>query len=219
MGGLPTPWLFAGFVGLIALERLVELVISSANAAWARAQGGYEMGRRHYRYMVILHTGFLVAAPLEVVWLDRPFIPWLAGAGLAGVAASMGLRYWCIATLGRRWNTRVVVVPEMEVVNTGPYRFVRHPNYLAVIVELAALPLIHTAWITALVFSVANLGILAVRIRVEEAALTSLCRYDSRLGDRPRLNPLARGTGATDDDDRRRDTGRDSDDRPRAPGP
>jgi methyltransferase len=88
--------------------------------------------------------------------------------------ASQGLRWWCIATLGRRWNTRVIVVPDLPLVRSGPYRFFRHPNYVAVVVEGVALPLVHAAWITAVTFTVLNAGLLAVRIRAEDAALATL---------------------------------------------
>jgi methyltransferase len=90
---------------------------------------------------------------------------------LLGVIAAQALRYWCIATLGPRWNVRVIVVPGMALATDGPYRFLRHPNYLAVVTEMIALPLVHTAWLTAIVFSLLNAAMLAVRIRVEEAAL------------------------------------------------
>ena len=119
--------------------------------------------------MVALHTGFLAACVLEIWWLRRPLLPALAVAMLIVLGLSMALRYWAIATLGERWNTRVVVVPDEPAVAGGPYRFVRHPNYLAVVLEMVALPLVHTAWLTALVGSVLNAWLLAVRIRVEEA--------------------------------------------------
>ena len=102
-----------------------------------------------------------------------------AGGGLALVLASQALRWWCIATLGRRWNTRVIVVPGLAQVTRGPYRLLRHPNYVAVVVEGVALPLVHAAWITALVFTLANAGLLAIRIRCEDRALASLPRQES----------------------------------------
>jgi methyltransferase len=106
-----------------------------------------------------------------VLLLDRPFLPWLGWPMLAVVVATMALRYWVIATLGERWTTRVLVLPAVPLVARGPYRFLRHPNYLAVAVEVVALPLVHTAWLTALVCGVANGAILAWRIRIEDAAL------------------------------------------------
>ena len=135
------------------------------------AHGGVETGRGHYPFMVVLHTGLLVGCAVEVVVADPPFLPWLGWPMLALVVASQALRWWCIATLGPRWNTRVIVVPGLPLVTGGPYRWFRHPNYVAVVVEGIALPLVHTAWVTALVFTVLNIPLLAVRLRDEERAL------------------------------------------------
>ena len=165
---------FTVLVALVALERLVELLVSNRNAAWSFARGGRETGQGHYRFMVLLHSGFLVAMLVEA-WVRRPEVPpTLAWTMLALVLASQALRWWCIATLGRRWNTRVIIVPGLPPVSSGPYRFLSHPNYVAVVVEGIALPLVHGAWVTALVFTVANAALLAVRIRVENAALRTL---------------------------------------------
>jgi methyltransferase len=111
---------------------------------------------------------------------------------LAVVAVAMALRYWAIATLGERWNTRVICLPETPAVTGGPYRFVRHPNYVAVTLEVAALPLVHSAWITAVVFSAASFFLLRNRIRVEEAALRTHADYDRVLGGQPRFLPRRR---------------------------
>lgn len=165
---------FTLLVGAVALERVAELVVSNRHAAWSLARGGVETGRGHYPVMVVLHTGLLVGALVEV-WLRRPDTSWLlAWSSLALVLASQALRWWCIATLGRRWNTRVIVVPDLPPVVGGPYRLLRHPNYVAVVVEGLALPLVHGAWVTAAVFTVLNAVLLTVRIRVEDAALATL---------------------------------------------
>lgn len=160
-------------VVLVALERAVELVVSRRHAAWALAQGGREAGRGHYPVMVALHTGLLVGCVVEPWALERPFVPALGWPMLALVVAAQGLRWWCVATLGRRWTTRVLVLPGRPRVTGGPYRWLRHPNYVAVVVEGLALPLVHGAWLTAAVFTVLNGALLAVRIRCEEAALTA----------------------------------------------
>jgi methyltransferase len=170
---------FTVLVALVGVERLAELVVSVRNAAWSRERGGVETGSGHYPFMVVLHTGLLVGALVEA-WVRQPDVPaWLAWSMTLVVLASQALRWWCIATLGRRWNTRVIVVPGMPPVDRGPYRWLRHPNYVAVVVEGAALPLVHAAWITALVFTVLNAGLLAVRIRVEEQALAGLQAADA----------------------------------------
>jgi methyltransferase len=161
-------------IGAVALERVAELVVSQRNLAWSRARGGVEFGSGHYPAMVVLHTALLVGCVVEVAVLDRPFLPALAWPMLAVVLGAQVLRWWCISTLGRQWNTRVVVVPGASRVTGGPYRLLSHPNYVAVIAEGIALPLVHTAWITACVFTALNAALLVTRIRIENTALASL---------------------------------------------
>jgi methyltransferase len=170
---MSSQWWFAGLVLLVGLERLAELVVSTRNAAWSQARGGTESGRGHYPPMVLLHTGLLAGALAEVLLADRPFLPVLGWPMLAVVAGSQALRWWCIGSLGPRWNTRVIVVPGLPLVQAGPYRWLRHPNYVAVVAEGLALPLVHTAWVTAVVFTVLNAALLRTRIRVENAALSA----------------------------------------------
>ena len=158
-------------VAAVAVERLAELAISVRNARWAFAAGGVERGQAHYPWMVALHVGLLGGCLAEVWWLDRPFVAWLGWPMLALVLAAQALRWWCITTLGRQWNTRVIVVPGMALVHRGPYRFFAHPNYVAVVIEGVALPLVHTAWVTALAFGVLNAVMLTIRIRCENSAL------------------------------------------------
>ena len=166
--------LYVVLVAAVGLERVAELVVSNRNAAWAFARGGRESGRGHYPAMVVLHTALLVGSVVEVVALDRAFHPLLGWSMLALVLGSQALRWWCIRTLGHQWNTRVVVVPGAGRVATGPYRWFGHPNYVAVVVEGVALPLVHTAWVTGLVFTVLNALLLTVRLRAEERALDDL---------------------------------------------
>jgi methyltransferase len=161
-------------IAAVALERLAELVVAQRNRAWSRAHGGVEYGARHYPAMVMLHTGLLAGCPVEAIALHRPFIPTLGWPMLAIVLSAQGLRWWCIASLGRQWNTRVIVVPGAPRVSSGPYRFLSHPNYVAVVAEGVALPMVHTAWITAIGFSVLNAALLRTRIKVENAALARL---------------------------------------------
>ncbi|MGY4712401.1 isoprenylcysteine carboxyl methyltransferase family protein [Mycolicibacterium sp. CBM1] len=161
-------------IAAVGVERLGELVVAQRNLAWSRSQGGVEFGARHYPVMVVLHTGLLAGCLAEAIGLHRPFLPALGWPMLAIVVAAQGLRWWCITTLGRQWNTRVVVVPGAPRVTGGPYRFLPHPNYVAVVAEGVALPLVHSAWITAAVFTVLNAALLRTRIRTEDAALASL---------------------------------------------
>jgi methyltransferase len=165
---------FTAVVLLVGLERLAELVLSNRNAAWSLQRGGRETGRRHYAVMVVLHSGLLVGMLVEA-WVRRPDVGVaLAATMLVLAVASQALRWWCIATLGVRWNTRVIVVPDLPLVRSGPYRFLSHPNYVAVVVEGFALPLVHGAWITAVVFTVADALLLGVRLRVENSALSTV---------------------------------------------
>jgi methyltransferase len=166
--------LYTVLVAAFGVERLAELVVAKRNLAWSLAKGGKETGFSHYPFMVVLHTGLLAGCVLEV-WLgDRSFLPALGWPMLVLVLASQGLRWWCIRTLGPQWNTRIIVVPGLGRVTGGPYRFFSHPNYVAVVVEGFALPLVHTAWLTAVAFSVLNAALLTVRIRAENSALAAV---------------------------------------------
>lgn len=161
-------------VVVVGLERLAELVVSTRNARWSFERGGVESGRGHFPPMVALHAGLLLACVVEVVVADRPFLPWLGIPALVLAVGSQVLRWWCIGTLGSRWNTRVIVVPGLPLVASGPYRRLRHPNYVAVVVEGVALPLVHSAWVTAVAFTVLN-AVLLLRFRIpaEERALAA----------------------------------------------
>ncbi|MGK3995627.1 isoprenylcysteine carboxyl methyltransferase family protein [Sorangium sp. So ce1024] len=179
--------LYLAFLGAVSIERLAELVLSRRNARRAFARGGVEVGQRHFRVMALMHSAFLAACALEVVLFDRPFPGLLGAAALVVALLAQGLRTWVIATLGEQWNVRIIVVPGAAPVSGGPYRYLRHPNYAAVIIEMAAIPLIHGAWLTALVFSVLNALVLTVRIRAEEEALGP--SYAAQMGGLPRLVP------------------------------
>ena len=162
---------FTVVVLLVGLERLAELVVSKRNAAWSFARGGVESGFSHYPVMVVLHTGLLVGVLVEA-FVRRPDVPSaLAWSMLVVVVLAQALRWWCITTLGPQWNTRVIIVPGLAPVARGPYRWFSHPNYVAVVVEGVALPLVGGAWITALVFTVLNAALLTVRIRTEQRSL------------------------------------------------
>jgi len=173
--------LFTALVLAVGVERLAELTLSKRHASWSFSRGGKEFGRGHFPVMVMLHTALLVGAVAEVWLLNRPFLPILGWSALAIVIASQSLRWWCIASLGRQWNTRVIVVPGLPLVTRGPYRVLRHPNYVAVVLEGLALPLVHSAWITALGFTFLNAALLARRIQVEEEALATVAGEEAAL--------------------------------------
>jgi methyltransferase len=159
---------------LTALERLVEMLVSERNAKWSLARGGREYGRSHFPAMVVVHTLFLAGCALEPWWTGRDSLPASAAPALMVAVACQALRWWCIATLGHQWNTRVIVVPGMPRVTGGPYRWLDHPNYVAVAVEGVALPAIGGAWITAALFTIANLVLMSTRLHAEERALATL---------------------------------------------
>jgi methyltransferase len=160
-------------LSVIACERVAELVVSARHANALLRRGGTEYGFGHFPVMIALHVGLIAGCVLEPLLGHRTFIPALGFPMLALTVLANGLRWWCIATLGERWTARVIVLPGAPLVRSGPYRWFAHPNYVAVIVEGAALPLTGSAWITACTFTVLNAALLTVRIRCEAAALAA----------------------------------------------
>lgn len=158
-------------IALTAIERLIEVRLSNRNAAWSFSQGGIEIGKEHFPFMVVLHTGFLIGCVAEA-WLIPRSISWLwIGIFIPLTIGCQLFRWWCINTLGQQWNTRVILVPGFKRVNAGPYQYFSHPNYLIVAVEGIVLSLFHQAYYSAIVFTVLNAGLMWVRIRTEEKAL------------------------------------------------
>jgi methyltransferase len=158
----------------IGIERLAELVVSARNARWSLEHGGREFARGQILPMIVMHVGLILGCIVEW-WLAGRFLPWLGWPMLVLVVLANGLRWWCIGVLGRQWCIRVIVVPGLSAVTKGPYRRLPHPNYLAVAVEGAALPLVFTGWITALAFTVFNaVLLLGFRIPAENRALAQL---------------------------------------------
>jgi methyltransferase len=160
-------------LGVICVERVAELIVSARHATALLRKGGVESGLRHFPVMVALHAALLAGCVVEPVVAHRAFLPALGYPMLVVVVAANALRWWCIATLGERWSARVIVLPEVPLVRSGPYRWFAHPNYVAVIVEGAALPLVGSAWITAACFTILNAVLLTVRIRCEVRALAA----------------------------------------------
>ena len=170
--------LYTGLIVATSVERLLELRVSKRHTRWSIEQGGQEYGQGHYPFMVVLHTGLLLACVAEVWLLGREFDPYIGYPMLIiAVLCQIG-RWWCIRTLGPRWNTRVFIVPGLPPVRSGPYRWVNHPNYLIVATEGLVLPLIHGSVITASVFTVLNAALMVVRIRCENRALAKLPRSE-----------------------------------------
>ena len=155
----------------VGIERLIELLVAKRNARWALAHGGKEFGHDHYPVMVVLHTALLLGCVIEVWALHRPFLAMarLANAGRGG--RKPGAALVVCGDAGPTLEHPVIVLPEAPLVQRGPYRWLHHPNYVAVVAEGVALPLVHTAWLTAIGFTLANALLLTVRIRVENSAL------------------------------------------------
>lgn len=179
--------LYLAFLGLLYLERAVELLVSRRNARLAFAAGGVETGRGHFAVMVVVHALFPLACAVEVLALRRAFPGVVGYAALAVALAAQVMRWWVVATLGPQWNTRIIVVPGAKPVTGGPYRYLRHPNYLAVMLEAVSVPLIHGAWLSAIAFVLANVALLSVRIPAEERALGE--QYMKALAGLPRFLP------------------------------
>jgi len=186
---------FLGLIGLVALLRLAELGISRRNERRMIARGATPATDPSFRWMVLLHAGVLAGAAAEVWLLRRPFVPVLAVTmGILFLAAN-ALRWWVIATLGKQWCVEVVDAGRLGVVSSGPFRFVRHPNYDAVFLEMLALPLIHTCWLTAIVGTAAHVLVLRSRVRAEDAVLLANPEYRARMDGKPRFLPwLSRHT-------------------------
>ena len=165
---------FTVLVVMLAAQRLWELGLSRRNEIWMRKHGGFERFPEHYRFMVVLHFSWFVAMLVEIWYLQTGPYLWLTIVAFLGLLGGQVLRYLAIQALAERWSTRIYVVPNEPLIQHGIYRFVRHPNYLGVILEIASVPLIYAAYGTAVVWSLANLILLRHRIKLEELALQEI---------------------------------------------
>lgn len=180
--------LFLGLLAATGLMRLVELAVSRARM---KAQPDAVVAEPWlFPAMAALHGGLVLAPAIEVWLLHTPFRPWLAVASGAVLIAATALRIWTLRTIGKSWNVRVVVPQDLKVATTGPYRWIRHPNYLVVIIEIAALPLLHGAWASAVALTAINALVLYRRISTEEASLSKIPAWREAMADRRRLIPF-----------------------------
>lgn len=167
----------------------MELRISRRNRRRLLERGARQARDPAYPWMVMLHASVLAGAGLEVTLLERPLVVPLAASAACVFAFANALRWWVIRTLSGHWNVQVVASSGLGVVTDGPYRWIRHPNYVAVFLELAALPLIHAAWWTAALGTAAHVPVLWKRIALEESLLLADPSYRAAMGDRPRFVP------------------------------
>ena len=181
---------YLALIGVVAVLRLGELRISKRNQQRLLARGARKAADPRFPAMVVLHTAVLAGAAAEVVFLARPFYALLAAPMVALFLAANGLRWWVIRTLGTHWNVQVMDSARLGVVTSGPYRWMRHPNYSAVFVEMLALPLIHTAWLTALIGSTLHGWVLRGRIASEERVLLADPAYCAAMASKPRFLPF-----------------------------
>lgn len=169
--------LFLIIVSLIVIQRIFELLIAGRNERTQKKEGAVEYDRKGYRVIVAMHVCFFVSLVLEYTFLKRTLNAYWELFILVFVLAQI-LRYWSIASLGKYWNTKILVKPGTPLIRKGPYKYLKHPNYLAVVIEIAVIPLIFSCYLTSLIFSVTNLVLLSRRINIEERALSMHCRSD-----------------------------------------
>jgi methyltransferase len=174
---------------LVGIERLVEVGISRHNQSKMKEQGVQKIREPHFPWLVAFHTIVLIAAGAEVLFLHRPLIPVLAIPMAVLFVLSNVLRYWVISLLAGLWNIQIMDSSRLGIITSGPYRWVRHPNYVGVVVEVFSLPMIHTAWITAIFGTLGYFEVLRRRIKVEDGVLMSHPEYRAAMGDKPRFFP------------------------------
>ena len=167
--------IFYCILAFVIIQRFIELRIAKRNEKAMLAKGAYEVGASHYKYMILLHTSFFISFLVEVAFIKSSFTPY--SAFLAIFIVLQLLRVWCLASLGTFWNTKIIILPGANVVVKGPYAFIRHPNYLIVCLEIAVLPLMFQAYVTAILFTILNIIMLSVRIPMEEKALKEATDY------------------------------------------
>lgn len=164
---------FAMVMIFVVLQRLVELIIAKKNADYAKSLGGYELGKKQYPWLVLMHGAFLCSLVIETI-LRRNYLFFPVPIFFSVFLLAQILRIWVLFSLGKMWNTRIVIIPGSAPVTWGPYRYMRHPNYLVVILEIVTLPLAFGAVYTAMIFSIINIILLMMRIRVEEEGLNEI---------------------------------------------
>lgn len=186
---MPTKYIFIGIILAVILQRLFELRISKHNEAYILSQGGKKHSDNLLGAVKVMQVSWWIAAIAEVWYFDRPFIFTLAFVSLSITLLGQVLRYLSMQALDRRWTLPIMTLPGLPIVDRGIYGYLRHPNWLGVILEIAALPLIHGAYLTAIMFSIANAMLMRQRVQTEEQALAENSNYPMIFADRPRFIP------------------------------
>ncbi|WP_100402505.1 isoprenylcysteine carboxyl methyltransferase family protein [Bacillus sp. FJAT-42315] len=174
---------FYAFIILVAAQRLVELLYAKRNEKWMKAKGAEEFGQGHYPFMVLMHITFFVALMVEVS-IKQPTIHPLWPLLLVLFLGLQWMRVWTIRTLGRYWNTKIIVLKGEKVVVKGPFRLLKHPNYFVVTTELIVIPLMFQAYWTLMIYFFLNQLILMIRLNEEEKALEQLTNYEEAFAKR-----------------------------------
>jgi methyltransferase len=180
--------MFFVFVGMIIIQRLTELVVARKNEAWMKSNGAIEFGQGHYPAMVFIHSAFFIVFIVEVMYFDKNLSEYWTIL-LALFLLTQAMRVWALTSLGKFWNTKIIILPGAEVVKKGPYKIIKHPNYLIVAVELIVIPLMFNAYFTMAIFTLLNIIILSIRIPAEEKALRDLTKYESEFKKKSRFIP------------------------------
>lgn len=180
---------FLAFYIVVISQRIVELFIARHNEKWMKEKGAIEFCSNHYKFIVLMHFLFFISFLFEKIFLNRGLSPlWPLILFLFFIVQL--IRVWAISSLGRYWNTKVIVLANAKVINRGPYRYIKHPNYFVVSVELIVIPCLFSAYITAILFTIVNIFILSIRIPEEEKALQELTEYDNVFQHCSRFLPI-----------------------------
>ena len=161
---------FIIFITVVIVQRISELILAKKNERYLKSNGAIEYDKKGYKYIVLMHNLFFISVITEFVFLGRQLNEYWKVLLIIFICTQL-LRYWAIFTLGKRWNTKILVLPNTEPIRSGVYKYLKHPNYIAVIIEIAVIPLLYSCYYTAVVFSILNLIVLKRRIRIEEEAL------------------------------------------------
>ncbi|KAF1679885.1 isoprenylcysteine carboxyl methyltransferase family protein [Bacillus sp. SKDU12] len=157
-------------IAILIAQRAAEMAVARQNEQKVKQQGAMEFGESHYPYMIIMHILFFLSLMAEVLLMNKQPSSWWIAIAVA-ITTVQAVRYWALCSLGSYWNTKILVVPGAELVKKGPYKWMKHPNYTVVILEIVLIPLLYQAYVTMCLFSILNAAMLTVRIRTEDKAL------------------------------------------------